>query len=443
MSQRRPLHPTAILVLLFAAAIAVGTALLWLPVSARAPTSLLQALFTATSAVCVTGLAVVDTGTHWTGFGQAVILLLIQLGGFGMMTAASLLAMLVSAPLRSRSRLLLQTETRALSLGDVRSVAKLVLVVTLSVELVATGLLAARFALGYGMSWGEALWQGLFHAVSAFNNAGFSTWSDSLTRFVADPGVLLPVMAAIVIGGLGFPVLHELLLRRRQRVRLSLHARLTLQASAVLLVFGFVSLLASEWHNPRTLGALDLPGKLWAAAFASVAARTAGFNTVDIGALNSESLMLHNLLMFIGGGSAGTAGGVKLTTVGVLLLVLWNEVRGHADVEYAGRRIAGSAQRLALTVFLMGGAVVVIGTLVLVPLAPAHRFEALLFEVVSAFATVGLSTGLTPQLPPAGQLLLVLLMFIGRVGIVTLAVAVALNAGRRPYRYPEEKPLVG
>lgn len=443
MSPGRPPHPTVILVLLFGTAIAVGTALLLLPISAHAPTSLLAALFTATSAVCVTGLAVLDTGTHWTLFGQAVILALIQLGGFGMMTAASLLAMLVNAPLRSRSRLLLQAETRALALGDVRSVAKLVLAVTLSVELAATLLLAARFALGHGMPWSEALWQGLFHAVSAFNNAGFSTWSDSLTRFVADPGVLLPVMAAIIIGGLGFPVLHELLLRRRQQVRLSLHARLTLQASAVLLLFGFVALLASEWDNPRTLGALELPARLWAAAFASVSARTAGFNSIDIGALSSESLLIHNLLMFIGGGSAGTAGGVKLTTVGVLLLVLWNEVRGHDDVEYAGRRIAGSAQRLALTVFLMGAAVVLVGTLLLVPLAPEQRFEALLFEVVSAFATVGLSTGLTAQLPPAGQLLLIALMFIGRVGIVTLAVAVALNAGRRPYRYPEEKPLVG
>lgn len=443
MKRSRPLHPTAVLVLLFAGAIALGTLLLLLPASSGTPTPALTALFTATSAVCVTGLAVVDTGTHWTLFGQSVILALIQLGGFGMMTAASLLAMLVNAPLRSRSRLLLQAETRALALGDVRSVAKLVLGVTLVVEATATLVLAARFALGHDMVWREALWQGLFHAVSAFNNAGFSTWSDSLTRFAADPGVLLPVMVATVGGGLGFPVLHELLLRRHQRARLSLHARLTLQATLLLLLAGFAALLASEWHNPRTLGGLDFGAKLWASAFASVSARTAGFNTIDIGALNDESLLLHELLMFIGGGSAGTAGGVKVTTVGLLLLVLWSEIRGHNDVEFAGRRIASSSQRLALTVFLMGAAVVLIATMLLVPLAPAVRFQALLFEVVSAFATVGLSTGITAQLPAAGQLLLIALMFIGRVGIVTLAVALALNAGRRPYRFPEEKPLVG
>lgn len=439
----RPLHPTAVLVLLFAVAIALGTLLLLLPISAHAPTSPLVALFTATSAVCVTGLALVDTGTHWTGFGQGLILLMIQLGGLGMMTAASLLAMLVNARLRARSRLLLQTENRALSLGDVRSVAKLVLAVSLAIEGIACLLLAARFHFGYEMPWSEALWQGLFHAVSAFNNAGFSTWPDNLMRFVADGAVLLPLMLCILIGGLGFPVLHELLLRRRRRVRLSLHARLTLQLSLLLLVFGFVALLASEWGNPRTLGGLTLDAKLWAAAFASVSARTAGFNSIDIGALNTESLLLHDLLMFIGGGSAGTAGGVKLTTVGVLLLVLWNEIRGHEDVEYAGRRIAGSAQRLALTVFLMGAGVVALALLLIVPMAPGFRFEALLFEVVSAFATVGLSTGITAQLPPAAQLLLIALMFIGRVGVVTLAVAVALNTGRRPFRYPEEKPLVG
>jgi trk system potassium uptake protein TrkH len=201
MKRTRPLHPTVVMVLLFAGAIALGTVVLLLTASSRAPTTALTALFTATSAVCVTGLAVVDTGTHWSLFGQSVILVLIQFGGFGMMTAASLLAMLVNAPLRSRSRLLLQAETHALALGDVRSVAKVVLGVTLVVEAAVTLVLAARFALGHGMAWREALWQGLFHAVSAFNNAGFSTWSDSLTRFVADPSVLLPVMLAIVVGG--------------------------------------------------------------------------------------------------------------------------------------------------------------------------------------------------------------------------------------------------
>lgn len=443
---RRPLHPSAVLVALFAAAIALGSLLLMLPLASTQPTPWLTALFTATSAVCVTGLALVDTGMHWTLFGQGVILGLIQIGGFGMMTAASLLGMLVNSQLRMRSRLLLQAECRALSLGDVRSVAKLVLTVTLTVELLAALALSLRFAGAYDMGWSEAAWQGLFHAVSAFNNAGFSTYPDSVMRFVADGWVLSPLMAAIVIGGLGFPVLHELLLRRRSKVCLSLHAQLTLWGSAALLLGGGLALAAAEWSNPRTLAALDGAGRFWAALFTSVSARTAGFNSLDIAALSTESLVLHYGLMFVGGGSAGTAGGLKVTTLGVLLLAVWSEVRGHRDIEFLGRRIHHSALRQALTVLVLCSAVVALATLLLVPLVqhlPGVRFEAVLFEVVSAFATVGLSTGLTPQLPPAGQLLLVLLMFLGRVGIVTLVVALALNPDRRPYRYPEEKPLVG
>ena len=443
---RRPLHPSTVLVALFASAIALGSALLMLPLSSTQPTSWLTALFTATSAVCVTGLALVDTGTHWSLFGQAVILGLIQIGGFGMMTAASLLAMLVNSQLRMRSRLLLQAENRALALGDVRSVAKLVLAVTLIVELLAAAVLTLRFAAAYEMPWREAAWQGLFHAVSAFNNAGFSTYPDSVMRFVADGWVLSPLMVAIVIGGLGFPVLHELLLRRRERARLSLHAQLTLWGSAALLLGGALALGAAEWSNARTLAPLEAAGKVWAALFASVSARTAGFNSLDIAALSTESLVLHYALMFVGGGSAGTAGGLKVTTAGVLLLAVWSEVRGHRDIEFLGRRLHESALRQALTVLMLSSAVVVLATLVMVPMVehlPGVRFEAVLFEVISAFATVGLSTGLTAQLPPAGQLLLVALMFLGRVGIVTLVVALALNPDRRPYRYPEEKPLVG
>ncbi len=446
MTRPRPLNPSSILVLLFAAAIAIGTILLALPLSQSSGQGggWITALFTATSAVCVTGLAVVDTGTHWSLFGQTVILGLIQIGGFGLMTAASLLGMLVNSQLRVRARLLLQAENRALSLGDVRSVAQLVAVITLVVEALATLVLSLRFAAAYDMPWREAAWHGLFHAVSAFNNAGFSTFPDNLMRFVADGWVLSPLIVAIVIGGLGFPVLHELLLRRRDRVRLSLHSQLTLVGSAVLLVGGALAFAVSEWNG--TLQALDAAGRFWGALFASVSARTAGFNSLDVAAFSTETLLLHDLLMFIGGGSAGTAGGLKVTTAGVLLLAVWCEVRGYRDVEFAGRRLHEGALRQALTVLVLSSGVVGLGTLMLVPLTqhlPGIRYEAVLFEVVSAFATVGLSTGLTPQLPPAGQLLLVGLMFLGRVGIVTLVVALAQQASRRPYRYPEEKPLVG
>jgi trk system potassium uptake protein TrkH len=338
--------------------------------------------------------------------------------------------------------MLLQAETHSLALGDVRSIARLILVVTLLVEGGATLLLALRFALGHGMPWGEALWQGLFHAVSAFNNAGFSTWGDSVMRFVGDAWVLLPLMLAIVVGGLGFPVLHELVARRPGRARHTMHTVLTLWGSAALVLGGALAIGLAEWGNARTLAPLGVGERVLAALFTSVSARTAGFNAIDIGGLTNESLALHYALMFIGGGSAGTAGGVKVTTFFVLLLIVWNEIRGHRDVEFRGRRIASTVQRQALTVLVLSAAVVVIALLMLLPMTPLP-FERVLFEVISAFATVGLSTGITAELPPAGQLILVVLMFVGRVGIVTLAAALAMHHGRRDYRYPEEKPIVG
>lgn len=402
----------------------------------------ITALFTATSAVCVTGLVLVDTGTYWSGFGQGVIMALFQLGGFGMMTSATMLGLLVNRQLRLRSRLMLQAETHSLALGDVRSVARLVLMVTIGVESIAALLLAGRFMVTYDMAWREALWQGLFHAVSAFNNAGFSTWPDSVTRFAADGWVLGPLMIALVIGGLGFPVLHELIGMRQRRGVASIHTTLTLWGSAALIAGGTLAFWWAEAHNPSTLGGMDAPQQWLAALFTSVAARTAGFNVVDIGALTVESLNLHYLLMFIGGGSAGTAGGVKVTTFFVLLLVVWSEIRGHQDVEFRGRRISTSAQRQALTILVLGAGTVVLATLAIVPMT-VLPYERVLFEVISAFSTVGLSTGITAQLPEAGQLVLVILMFLGRVGVVTLAAAIATNHLRRPYRYPEEKPIVG
>lgn len=437
-------HPAVALALAFLLAIMLGSALLSLP-AARVEgegAPFLIALFTATSAVCVTGLVVVDTGTYWSSFGQSIILALFQLGGFGMMTFATLLGLLVNRQMRLRSRLLLQAETHSIGLGDVKSVAKLVLVVTAGVELVVTVVLALRFALGYDMPWSEAFWHALFHAVSAFNNAGFSTWNDSMSRFVADAAVLVPLMISIIVGGIGFPVLHELWRRRAIPRPLSIHAALTLWGSLALILGGAALLLLIEHSNPNTLGALDWPTRLLAALFTSVSARTAGFNAIDIGSLTLESLNLHYLLMFIGGGSAGTAGGVKVTTFFVLLLIVWSEVRGYPDVEFRSRRISNAPQRQALTVLVLSAGAIVLGTMLLVPMTRLP-FEKVLFEVISAFATVGLSTGITAELPPAGQLILVVLMFTGRVGVVTLAAAIALNTTRRAYRFPEEKPIVG
>lgn len=437
-------HPSRVVALAFLALIAIGTALLMWPVS-HAPgvqTPWLTALFTAVSAVCVTGLAVVDTGTHWSGFGQAVILVLFQLGGFGIMTAATLLGLMVNRSLRLRTQLLTQAETHTVALGDVGSVAKIVLGVTAFCELGLAAVLTVRLHTSYAMPWPEALWSGTFHAVSAFNNAGFGLHGDSLMRYARDAWILLPIMAAIVVGGLGFPVMQDIRARWHDPRHWSLHTKLTLAGTVALLLLGLVAMLVFEWSNPKTLGPMALDDKLLGAAFASVAARTAGFNAIDIGAMSQESLGLHYFLMFIGGGSAGTAGGVKVGTVVILALLVLAEVRGHSDSEAFGRRICLAAQRQAITVLVLSSAAVGLGTMILLHVTDFPT-DKVIFEVISAFGTVGLSTGITGSLPPSGQLTLIVLMYLGRVGTITLATSLALGERRMPYRYAEEHPIVG
>lgn len=446
MKNRLPTHPAAVLALAFLATIGLGTLLLMLPWSSASGQSApwLTALFTATSAVCVTGLAVVDTGTYWSPLGQGLLMALFQLGGFGMMTSAALMGLLIGKRMGLRTRLLLQSETHALSMGDVRSVVRMVLIVTLLCESVVALWLALRFGATMDLGWSQALWHGAFHAVSAFNNAGFSTWPDSVMRHVTDAWVLGPLMLAIVVGGLGFPVLTELWVNRRNRhARWSVHTTLTVWGSAALVLIGTVALWLVERDNARTLAPLGLVDQWLAALFTSVSARTAGFNALDIGALQTESLVLHYVLMFIGGGSAGTAGGVKVTTFFLLLLIVWTEIRGRADVEFRGRRIGTSVQRQALAILVLSGLALSIGLLAIVPMAEHIPLEKLMFEVVSAFATVGLSTGITADLPAGAQGVLIVLMYVGRVGVVTLALALAINQVPRAYRFPEEKPIVG
>ncbi|CAL95709.1 TrkH family potassium uptake protein [Azoarcus olearius] len=438
------LHPARAVALAFLVTILAGTLLLKLPLAhaegSAAPW--ITAFFTAVSAVCVTGLVVVDTGSYWSWFGQGVILVLFQVGGFGMMTGATLLGLMVNRSLRLRTRLITQVETHSLGLGDISSVARLVFVVTIASELLIAALLTLRFHLAYALDWHEAAWSGLFHAVSAFNNAGFSIHADSLVRYASDAFVLLPVMTAIVVGGIGFPVLHDLRTRLRDPRHWSLHTKLTLCGTGILLAGGFVIVLAFEWDNPKTLGAMPVATRLLSAAFASVSARTAGFNSIDIGALTHESWALHYFLMFVGGGSAGTAGGVKVGTVAILLMLVVAEIRGHNDTEGFGRRVSSSAQRQAITVLVLGSGMVVLGTLFILR-GTDFPTDQVIFEVISAFGTVGLSTGITADLPASGQLVLTALMYAGRVGTITLAASLALGERRMPYRYPEEHPIVG
>ncbi|HZN19189.1 MAG TPA: potassium transporter TrkG [Micromonosporaceae bacterium] len=437
-------HPARAVPIAFLIAISAGTVLLMLPVSRQGPggAPLLTALFTTTSAVCVTGLSIVDTPTYWSSFGQAVILGEIQVGGLGIVTLATMLGLLVSRRLGLSRRLMAQAENRSVTLGSVRGILGRVALTLLVCETVVAVALTARFWLGYRYPFGKAVWHGVFHAVSAFNDAGFALYSDNMVRFVGDWWVCLPLIAAVVVASLGFPVLFELLRELRRPATWTVHTRLTVMGTVVLLAVGFVAVLAFEWTNAGTLGPLGVADKTLAALFQSAMPRTAGFNSVDYAQMQTETVAVTDVLMFIGGGSAGTAGGIKVTTFFLLAYVIWSEVRAESDVVVGRRRIAESAQRQAVSVALLGVAVVAVGTLLLLLLTDLPLDRAL-FETTSAFATVGLSTGVTATLPPAAQVVLVMLMFVGRVGTVAVASAMALAERPRRYRYPEEQPIVG
>ncbi len=437
-------HPAQVVVLAFATGVVAGSALLALPV-ARAEAghaSFLEAVFTSTSAVCVTGLTVVDTATYWSGFGQAVILLLIQVGGFGIMTLASLLGLLVAHRLGLRTRLTARAETKTLGLGDVRRVLFGVAAFSLAFEAIAAFILTSWLALKYDEPLGQAVYHGIFHAVSAFNNAGFSLYSDNLVRFAADPVISITVAVAVIVGGLGFPVLFELRRELLTPRTWTLHTKIVVWMTLILLVGGAVAVTAFEWGNPKTLGPLSIPGKLLTGFFHAVQPRTAGFNSLDYGEMNETTWLVTDVLMFIGGGPAGTAGGIKVTAVAVLGFMILAEVRGDPTVHVHNRRIPAVAQRQALSIALLGMFVVVASTLTLLAMSD-ENLDRVLFEVISAFGTVGLSTGITADLPAQAQSVLILLMFLGRVGTVTLASALALRSRPILYRLPEERPIIG
>lgn len=447
MVDRTPIaNPERLVPLAFLAAIAAGTLLLSLPISrAGAPgegAPFVIALFTASSAMCITGLTAVETGIYWSRFGQAVILLLIQLGGLGIMSGATLLGMLISRRMSLARRLAAQTELRSLQLGDVTAVVKLILGMSLVVEAVLATWLTLQFHFAYGEPWPRAAWNGLFHAVSAFNNGGFTIYPGGIAGFRFDGFVLVPLMLGVILGGIGFPVVHELRTGWRRPVAWSIHTKLTLLGTAVLLVVGFLGTLVAEWDNPATLGRESLDVKLLGAAFHSVMTRSGGFNVHDIGSMNDDTILLSYALMLIGGGSAGTAGGIKVTTFLLLGFVVWAEIKGEADTNAFRRRISPDSQRQALAIVLLAVGIVGVGSALLVSLSGLPMRDAL-FETISAFATVGLSTGVTGELPPVAHLLLVVLMFVGRVGSITIAAALALRSRSTPYRYPEERPIVG
>ena len=435
-------RPARLVVLAFLAATAAGTALLMLPVSAESgqATGFMDALFTASSGISNTGLAVVDTGSHWSTFGEVVLLVLWQVGGFGIMTLASVLALLVSHRLGLHMQLTVKTETNTLNLGQVRAVVAGVITISLAVEAIGAAVLALRFWLGYGESFGRALYSGVFHSISSFNSVGLALYPDSLTRFATDPWVCLPIIVLAVTGGMGFPVLFELL--RRRRKRWSLHTKITVPVYLGLMAFGTLAVLVVEWGRAGTLGPYGVADKLLIGLFHGVMYGTAGFNTVDVAQLQPATMLAGDVLMFIGGGSAGTTGGIKVTTFALLAFVLYAEVRAEPSVHVMGRRISAEVQRQAVTVALLGIGVVMAATFVLLATS-SFRLDDVLFETTAAFGGVGLSSGLTAQLSATGQLVIIVLMFIGRIGPITLVSALALRERRRRYELPEERPIVG
>jgi potassium uptake TrkH family protein len=434
--------PARLTLLAFGGIVAIVTSLLSLPQATadghRAP--FVDALFTATSSVCITGLTTVDTGTYWSGFGQAVIIIGVWIGGLGVMTLASLLGMAVSRRIGLTQRLLAAGETGSRGLGEVGSLIRIVVITSLTIQGAVAAFLIPRFLVDEQV--GDAVWHGVFYSISAFNNAGFVPTADGLVPYVGDWWVCLPIMVGVFVGSLGFPVIHNLARRRRNLRTLTLHSKLTVVTSLGLLALAVVLIGAFEWTNARTLGGLDPGDRVLATLFAGVMPRSGGFATVDVSEMHEGTWLVTDILMFIGGGSASTAGGIKVTTFAVLLLAIVSESRGDRDMDAFGRRVPRESLRLAVAVTIIGSGLVFAGTLAVLEIT-GLSLDKVLFECVSAFATAGLSTGITPGLPDAAKYVLTALMFAGRTGTMTVAAALALRDRRRVIRYPEERPIIG
>jgi trk system potassium uptake protein TrkH len=440
--------PATSLLLLFLVLIGVGTGLLMLPLATNDGTStrFIDALFTATSAACVTGLTVVDTATHWSAFGQVVILLLIQAGGFGIMAGSTLLLMLVGRRTTLRDRVVIQESLGGLNLGSVVVLLRRVAIFTIVCELAGAVVLSVAFMSGpeAGPPWHPlGIWWGVFHAVSAFNNAGFDVTGGfrSLTPFVDDWVVLLSVAVLLSAGGLGFAIVGDAIAKRRW-ARFALETKIVLGTTAVLLVGGALVIGFTEWSNPATLGALPPEQRLLNSLFESATLRTAGFTALNPGAFMEASLFVVMALMFIGGASGSTAGGIKVNTFSVLLIAIVSTVRGRPSAEAFGRRIPHQIVYRALAVALLALAFVFVVGLGLT-LTTEATFVQTLFEAVSAFGTVGATTGITPDLTDPARIIVAVAMFVGRLGPLTLVLALAAQARPVPYRPAVEMVRIG
>ncbi|UAL54866.1 TrkH family potassium uptake protein [Bacillus sp. CMF21] len=431
-------NPSQLLVTIFAVGIAGGSALLMLPVSTHEPIRWIDALFIATSAMTVTGLAPVDPGSTFTYTGQFIIAMLIQLGGLGIMSFGVLIYILLGRKIGIKERLVMQTALNQTSIGGVINLVKYLFYFSLSIEFIAMIFLSFRWIPEYG--WSKGLFYSFFHAISAFNNAGFALWPDNLMRYVGDPLINLVLSSLFIIGGIGFTVLVDVW-RKRSFKKFSLHTKLMLVGTLVINVTAMFIIFVIEYSNPATLGDLSSGSKLLASYFQAVTPRTAGFNTLDMASLEDTTLFLMVILMFIGAGSASTGGGIKLTTAIIILLATITFLRGREEISIAKRSINTRYIVKALAITVASLLFVLVAVFILT-LSENLTFMEILFEVVSAFGTVGLSMSVTPKLSDLGKEVIIFIMFLGKVGPLTLLFSIA-KPQKQKIKYPNEDILTG
>ncbi len=444
MANTKRLNPPFYVISGFAIVILIGAILLALPVSASSKESLnfLDSLFTATSAVCVTGLVVFDTGTVYSLFGQIVIMILIQLGGLGFMTFGVTVAVLLGKKIGLKQRLIIKESANAISRAGLVKLTLSILLITIIFEALATLILTIYWSGEMGFLKG--FYFALFHSVSAFNNAGFSLWPDSLTRYVGDPVVNLVITGLIITGGIGFAVIMDICTKRRWK-KLSLNSKIVLITTGLLCMAGFGFILILESFNPQTFGQFNTSERLWAAYFQAVVPRTAGYNTIDIGKMLAASQLFIIFLMFIGASSGSTGGGIKTNTFAILVVSLFAIIRGRSEATVLKRTISTGIVLRAVAVILTSMGVVLTATLLLTITEYSLQgdFLAELFEATSAFGTVGLSMGLTGNLSPMPKIIIISTMFIGRLGPLTMAYALSHKDVKVKVSYAEEKVLIG
>jgi trk system potassium uptake protein len=431
--------PPQLLVVTFIFFSTLGMLLLKLPFATVDGITMLDALFTSVSAMTVTGLIVVDTGSVFTLFGEIVIMLLIQIGGLGIMSFAVLIFMMIGKKIGFKERLLIQQALNQSSVGGVIKLVKYLFIFSFTVEAAAVVLLATEWVPEYG--WGKGLYVSLFHSISAFNNAGFSIWQDSLMGYVNNPTVNLVISCLFIIGGIGFTVLVDLYKTRSLR-KLSLHTKIMLWGTLIINTAAMIILFILEFDNPHTLANMPLFDKLQAAYFSAVTPRTAGFNSLDYASMERDSILLTILLMFIGAGSASTGGGIKLTTFVVISLSVFAFLKEKREIRLFRRTISEFHIFKALAVSMMSVFLVFTTLFIMNISEKGAKFLPILFEIVSAFGTVGLSMGITGSLTDIGKSVIIIVMFIGKLGPLTLAFSLS-KPDKEKIRYPKEDILTG